>query len=60
MRALKIIASVSMAYFVMYLLGSFFSVSFDIKEWHEGARFFTALVGSGVAAMTIFTILFEY
>jgi len=60
MRALKIITSVSMAYFIAYLLGSFFSASFDIGEWYEGTRFFIAVVGSGVAAITIFTILFEY
>lgn len=36
-------------FFICYLLGSFYSASFNIKEWEEGCRFFVAIIGGIVS-----------
>ena len=51
MRELKPFLSAALAFFATYLMGAFFSVSFDISTWSEGARFFTVCMGGGFGIM---------
>ena len=58
MKLLKATAAGAFAFFVVYLLGAFFSMSFDISTWYEGCRFFVAVVG-GLVAIPAFGIAME-
>ena len=54
----KIIKSVLVMLFVFtifYLIGAFFSVSFDISKWEPGCRFFVSMFGG---AFSVFSFVF--
>jgi ABC-type multidrug transport system permease subunit len=44
----RIIAMLSV-FFLCYLLGSFYSASFNIKEWEQDCRFFVSVIGGIVS-----------
>ena len=44
---------------VLYLMGAFYSVSFDISQWSDGTRFLVAFIG-GVSIFGVSALVWHY
>lgn len=52
MKEIKSIIFLLSVFLFFYLIGSFYSVSFDIKLWTEFTRFTIVLIGSIASSMS--------
>lgn len=52
MNIVKALCASLASFLAVYLLGVFYSVSFDISTWEAPVRFGVAMIGGGFAALT--------
>lgn len=49
MKFIRSLCAGALAFFFVYLMGAFFSVSFDISQWEDSIRLAVAFLGGCLA-----------